>query len=309
LIDSSPVDCDWRELLIREAESNRFERNGCAFLFDKVCKMLGLVFSMTTISAIGKPQSMMFRFQRPFDETDLEDMKESVKHMNIVSHSEGFLLKMKGSTKREEESRRLYLLAIDCFKKALVSDPNNKNSLRNLAECLMQIERHLEARFYYLRAIDSDPSDSISLFKYACFLDKLGDCDLAEEYYLRSLESDPYNGNALCVYADFLAYCRRDLVLAEQLYACAVRSDLGNPYLLNNFACFLLRFLKEKLDLADYYFREAIDCDGNIPIIYRNYSVLLELEQQRHQMKKYFNLYKQKQKRLRSISMRKSMET
>jgi tetratricopeptide (TPR) repeat protein len=131
---------------------------------------------------------------------------------------------MKATKKKKEEAKRLYLMAIERFKQALESNPDNKNSLRNLADCYMHIGsysycRNIQSKYidynslaaeYYLRAIKSDPNDTNSLFKYACFLDKLGELDKAEEYYLASLEADPYHRNCLCVYADFLAYCRLD---------------------------------------------------------------------------------------------------
>jgi len=60
--------------------------------------MLGLVFSLSTVNSIEASRSGgVFQFQRPFDETDL------------------------GWAKSDDEARRLYLLAIDCFKRALVS--------------------------------------------------------------------------------------------------------------------------------------------------------------------------------------------
>jgi hypothetical protein len=120
--------------------------DGRSFLFSLICKFLGLVFTPSTHEACMKNPDI-FEYQRPFDETDLVDIQERIKHMNIVIHGEGFVLKMKALRKTKDEARRLYLLAIESFKKALESDPNNKNSLRNLADCLMQIGKTSFLRF------------------------------------------------------------------------------------------------------------------------------------------------------------------
>jgi hypothetical protein len=57
-------------------------KDGRSLLFAKVAKMLGLVFSPTALRyAMEIPR--IFEFQRPFDETDLETVQETVKHMNI----------------------------------------------------------------------------------------------------------------------------------------------------------------------------------------------------------------------------------
>lgn len=66
---------------------------------------------------------------------DLDDFQEREKYMNIFSHAEGFVLKLEAHKKAPQESASLYALAIDRFKKALSSNPDNKNSLRNLADC------------------------------------------------------------------------------------------------------------------------------------------------------------------------------
>lgn len=149
-----------------------------------------------------------------------------------MSHSEGYVLKIKASKKSDSESQRLYRLAVEKFQRALQSNPDNKNSLRNLADCYVHLDQYEEAKFYYLRAIAADPKDTNTLFKVFSFetesnlssmpaswtnitnimlrVSTLFDVQLIreEEYYLQSLEVDPYHSNCLCTYADYLAFQR-----------------------------------------------------------------------------------------------------
>eukprot|EP01119_Soliformovum_irregulare_P021101 TRINITY_DN6964_c0_g1_i1.p1 TRINITY_DN6964_c0_g1~~TRINITY_DN6964_c0_g1_i1.p1 ORF type:complete len:1087 (+),score=286.12 TRINITY_DN6964_c0_g1_i1:199-3459(+) len=277
-------------------------KDGRCILFKKISKNLGLVFTEATQrSCLENPN--FFEFQQPFDETDLEDIQERIKHMNIVSHSEGFVLKMKASKKFKDESLRLYHLAIDKFKKALESNPNNRNSLRNLADCYTYLDQKSEAEFYYKEAIKSDPHDTNSLYKYGAFLDKYDRSDQAEEFYLQSLEADPTHSNCLGVYADFLACSRNLYHEAEELYNCAIRLDKKNPFLLNNFGCLMI--LMNKFQEAENYIKEAISCDnsGDNPAIFRNLAVLYEIRGNSADSRHYLDLYKLKKKYLNSMSL------
>jgi len=125
-------------------------------LFSLLCKFLGLLFKATAYK-IYINNLEVFEYQKPFEETDLLDIKGRIKYMNIskiffllnikVNHSEGNVLKMRASHKTKEEAKRIYLLAINRFKESLESDPNKKNSLRNIGDCYMQIGSKL---FYCL---------------------------------------------------------------------------------------------------------------------------------------------------------------
>jgi len=100
-------------------------------LFSLLCKFLGI------------NNLEVFEYQKPFEETDLLDIKGRIKYMNIRN-----VLKMRASHKTKEEAKRIYLLAINRFKESLESDPNNKNSWRNIGDCYMQIDNNEDAKFY-----------------------------------------------------------------------------------------------------------------------------------------------------------------
>lgn len=189
-------------------------------LFTKITQMMGMKF------AFGPSRESNFLNPEPFDDTDLETIGEHVKHMNIISHAQGYFYHVKGLANRVGDldvARNFYEIAIEKFSEALNSDPNNKEILLSMALTwtLMIEDTYLHtpnARFerndpkvkkaeeYSLRAIFAEPKyDSFSLFRYAQFLEKCGRYDDAQDYYLMALEADSDNAGCLHCYGVLLS--------------------------------------------------------------------------------------------------------
>ncbi|PRP82853.1 hypothetical protein PROFUN_04716 [Planoprotostelium fungivorum] len=290
--NGKPAEFSLRDYIVRSSGKLGLV-DGRSHLFSEVCKVMGLVMSVNAQQCFQFPSA--FELRAPFDEVDLEDFSERVKHMNIVSHAEGFVLKLKAAKKLAPESGHLYSLAIDRFRKALSSNPDNKNSLRNLADCYEFVDASEEANIYYQRAIDCDPHDTYTLFKYACFLDK-NERENPEEYYLQALEGDPNNASALCVYADWLAFTVNNEQAAEKVYEAAMRIGSASTSLLNNFGCLRLR-QKRHFD-AERLFKEAVNRREIHPVVYRNYTILLIELKRPKEAKETWNYYQQSRERI-----------
>eukprot|EP01127_Copromyxa_protea_P011133 TRINITY_DN2779_c1_g2_i1.p1 TRINITY_DN2779_c1_g2~~TRINITY_DN2779_c1_g2_i1.p1 ORF type:complete len:1346 (-),score=201.42 TRINITY_DN2779_c1_g2_i1:119-3904(-) len=189
-------------------------------LYSKVTQMLGMKFGF------GPSRASNFLNKEPFDDTDLDNIGEHVKHMNIISHAQGYFYHVKGLANRIEDpevARNFYGIAIEKFSEALNSDPNNKEILLSMSlTWTLMIEdsyKHIpnakfersdpkvkKAEEYSLRAIFAEPKyDSFSLFRYAQFLEKCGRFDDAEDYYLMALEADPDNAGCLHCYGSLLS--------------------------------------------------------------------------------------------------------
>lgn len=280
--------------------------DGKCLLFSLIQKKAGLIFTSTTDRAF-KENPEVFKFQQPLDETDLIAFELQVKQMNIAQHSEAFTIKLKASKRTGEESQRLYKLAIEKFTTALDSMPNNKVTLRNLADCYSYIGDIEQAENYYTQAIKTDKKDTNTLFKYACFQEKQSHFDQAEEYYLKSLEANHFYSNCLTVYADFLVSCRKKYELANILYSCAIAADRTNSYALNNYACFLT-FIEDfkNYDKAEECFKRAIQINSEHSVHLQNYGLFMEVIRentvQAHQLLKKSQEMEQKNL-MRSISI------
>ena len=112
-------------------------------------------------------QTSLFKFQNPFDETDLKEMKEKVKPMAIISHSQGFLARMKGLLSKDLlERERLLTIAAKFFKKAVDVAPTSKISIRNFGDVIHALDKKPYAEVMYRLAIQVDGNDTNTLFKY-----------------------------------------------------------------------------------------------------------------------------------------------
>ncbi|PRP86383.1 hypothetical protein PROFUN_05524 [Planoprotostelium fungivorum] len=248
--------------------------DGKCLLFKRITEQCGFSFSPTTKQAFEENEAV-YRFQRPLDETDLEALDVRVKSMNIVQHSEGFILKLKASKRTEHESERLFHLAISKFKAAIESHSSNKVTLRNLGDCLMHIGNQIQAEKYFKDAIAADPRDSSTLWKFGMFNELVEKYDLAEECYLLSLEADLSHSNCSSVYADFLMSCRKNYYEADLFYQMSIATNPRNAYALNNYACYLT-CVKRNFEAADRYYKMALIADREQPTHIRNYSAFTD---------------------------------
>ena len=79
----------------------------------------------------------------PISRTDLDQIGERIKHMNIVLSVEGYLLMTKGFQIRANDSSSAityFTMAITKFEQDLNSNTYSKVTLRNCARCLVALE-------------------------------------------------------------------------------------------------------------------------------------------------------------------------
>lgn len=225
---------NFRELVFEVTHEAKLGEPRCLILL-RLTELLGLRYSQGLYQELKEGTSDLFQFRNPIDETDVTKMKERIHQLNIISHSKGFLLRMKGIWSKDPlERERLLTLAADCFHEAISVYPHSTVSLRNYGDVLALIRRHGLAEHVYRRCIEINPRDTNTHFKFACFLDLQGRYLEAEEHFLQSLEANPRHSNVACVYADFLMLIRGDLAAAERFYQLAIDSDESNKAALNN---------------------------------------------------------------------------
>lgn len=190
-------------------------------LFKKLTKYSGLKFTQYAEEEFStNPES--FDSTEPFDDTDLEELGERIKHMNIVAAAMGYYLSQKALVKSGEISYRLFQQAIEKFEEALSSNPGDKTTLRELANVQAILGEKELAKQYFKEAISADELDPITWLKYAEFLEESNELEPAEQAYLKSLECDPDYHVALVKYGDFLERIgNRDE--AEKFYELAKR--------------------------------------------------------------------------------------
>lgn len=106
------------ELICSESTSSQID--GRCLLFKRIATLNGLVFTSTSYEAFSS-NPKVYQFSWPIDITDLLTFSPTTKQMNLAQHSEGFVLKLKASKRKGDESVRLLTMAIEKFKLGLVS--------------------------------------------------------------------------------------------------------------------------------------------------------------------------------------------
>ena len=218
--------------------AQRLDHNFLDIVFDRLKAMMGLQFTHDRVYS--------WEMETPFNDTDLKNVGYRVKHMNIISHVQGFFWQVNGlmarSSNVEGLAQTYYKAAIDKYEEALDLNPENKDILRNLAlTWLLLIEegrphgqsfpvddrRVQKVHEYIMRAISAPPKyDSLSLFRYANLLSRCNKKEEAEDYYLQSLEADPNNTGCLHEYGEFLSSEGLDDE-AEQFYKRSSETTAG----------------------------------------------------------------------------------
>mmetsp|Transcript_14516 Transcript_14516/g.43598 ORF Transcript_14516/g.43598 Transcript_14516/m.43598 type:complete len:844 (+) Transcript_14516:997-3528(+) len=250
--------------------------SGLLVLLARLRQLLGLRFAGNTFACLlATPR--LFSYRAPFEETDLSGLKERISYMNIVAHSEGFVLKLNAARSVSDEERSRFLWrAIKKFERALMSNPDNRVTLRNLADCYLAVDEHELAMFYFKFALSLNPKDTNTLMKFATLLDKMGYLVDAQQLYLRSLQAHPLHSNCLCLYADFLWLRLGDLHTADLFYAAAMKADPQNCSAFNNYAVFLM-VARAEVSRAMEVFESGMsrlrDEPAN-PVVYRNGSAV-----------------------------------
>jgi len=186
-----------------------FPSSGRMHLLNRILKITQIRVRKRSYQIWKKNPKMLDKMTDFMIEADLEQICERVKHMNIIDHAQGYILKITAYRAAKDETHDLLIRAMKRFESALKSNPTNKYTLRNLAHVqdslydLSNIEVeslpsiHLNTLLhscvrYYKAAIRADPSDVFTLSQYASFLLFKGHPREASEYLLRILEINPF---------------------------------------------------------------------------------------------------------------------
>ena len=87
---------------------SKFENSDTlCLLFKVIVKVTGLRFTPQALKEFSTNPSS-FSFEKPFDDTDLEDLGERVNHIGLVAASIGYYLKDKALMKTGANSTRLF---------------------------------------------------------------------------------------------------------------------------------------------------------------------------------------------------------
>ena len=80
-----------------------------------------------------------------FDDTDITDLGDRVKYLDVISNAQGYVFTARGAQKEAaglfEAARAAYERALEAFRASLVSSPQDVRLLRNCARTLMKVRQ------------------------------------------------------------------------------------------------------------------------------------------------------------------------
>jgi len=245
------------------------DNNNLCFLFTRVTKMLGLVWSS---NAFMEYSSNLALFNCDFegyifDSTELVDLQMSIKKLNIMDLAQGYTLKTKlskilslekqqsGSEEEVAESSPLQQtrkkhfskMAITKFREALRCHTKSKDALIQLADVHFMLDKVYKANVYYKEALKLDPENSYNLLKYATFLSYYNYNEQAESFYCsaeKASETIEERINCLIRHANHICKTKtdvEDLQKAERLQSEAISLGASSPDLLDDHNSLLAR--------------------------------------------------------------------
>jgi len=157
--------------------------SGQLLLFDRIQKMLGFKVNSTFLKLIYNGTA------KELTSLSIKRMGQKIKHMNIISHAEGWLLK-----NNDPES------ALRKFEKARSSLPLNRYTLRNFASTYIKVVEKKKSpipndkdlvfyiKYLFTLALEEDQHDTHTLYQFGQALNKLGQYGDALEYLTRAVE-------------------------------------------------------------------------------------------------------------------------
>jgi len=191
-------DTIWQfSVLFEDKETN----TGNILLFDRIRNLMGFKINKTFLDRIYRGSASQLKV------LVMPGIGQKIKHMNIISHAEGWLL-------RPDDPE----LALKKFDIARNSLPLNKFTLRNYAKLVVDLEEKKRrgiqkdnkhgskllneidfvkyTEYLYNLALEEDPKDTHSLYQYGHFLNKTGQYGKAEEFLIQAIEAHPLHKEA-----------------------------------------------------------------------------------------------------------------
>jgi len=208
--------------------------NGRLLLFDRTKAMLGFKINRTYLRRLYEGRAAQLK---PLAMTGIG---QKIKHMNIISHAEGWLIK------RDDPEEALHK-----FERARNSIPLNKFTIRNYAQVSSNLEKYAEGsivppspklsypqptapsedrssyvkyhKYLFSLALSVDPNDTHTLYQYGNFLLQAEEFATAEEYLIQSIEAESGHKEAWVALMDCFGE-QKDRAKAFQHYAPIVQA-------------------------------------------------------------------------------------
>lgn len=186
---------------------------------------------------------------------------------------------------KEKLARQLYDLALELveagrselaettYQMALELDPNDFQSINNLAVIIDKSGRIEQAEDLYLKAASHPFYDSIAMFNLGYLYWRTDRPELAELWYRRAIAADPYNTEAMVNLAGLVQEQYKDLSEGKHLLELVTRIDSQDAIAIFELA----NIYRQTGDtfLAELFYRKAIEVEPSNALANYNLAAFL----------------------------------
>ena len=204
------------------------------YILQRLVEMMAIQFNPSMQIILDSPsKNSLFSGSKIFDWIDFKSIDVRLKLLDVVSSSKAFVFTLRGKEKESagffQAAKFWYERALQCFEKALISNPNDSELLRSAAMVLSKLGLLNEvigketlkfdqvklsplspfakkANNYFVRSLKLSPNNSGAYVSYARFLETIGESKSAELHFLHALWINPNDIEALYRYGCFLQF-------------------------------------------------------------------------------------------------------
>lgn len=174
------------------------------YMIERLVEMQGLHLDNVVLASIRADPSA-FDQEVLFDSSDVLDLGQRVKHLDVLSAARAYVQRTQALAKRRDgnhaTANRMYANALKTLKVALNNSPTDLSLLLSIGSLSDEMGRPAEAEAYYLKALQADPSSSDALHGLSVVKEKMGDLESANELLLEACALAPNNVTLLQRYA------------------------------------------------------------------------------------------------------------
>jgi Tfp pilus assembly protein PilF len=265
--------------LIKEGGDFDLPIEPICFLFFSFCRLVGLNLKASHMKSFASNPAL-FDVAEPLNVLDLSGAPQKVKTLQIVSHAEGLVWKVRAEAasampKSQQFAVGLWKLSLESYKQSLLANPRDQRTIRNVAEVYHALGmQELAGAFAHL-AIETNPDDPVSLYKYATFIySTTKNMETSKRYFEAAIRATPTTPGAILAYAEFCLKLGRIPQAASLVERCV--ADFPNSWDGLHKLAYLNHTVLKDYDKAHEYYKKAIEIECKDLVLLAHYVAFLK---------------------------------
>jgi len=250
----------------------------------------------------------LFDVAEPLNVLDLDGAPEKVKTLQIVSHAQGLVWKVRAEAAAAMPKSKLFAadmwkLSLDSYKQSLLASPRDQRTIRNVAEVYHSLGFDALAGVFAHLAIETNPNDSVSLYKYASFVWATSHSEeTTRRYFEAAIRSTSVTPGAYLSYAEFCLKLKRYEQATSLVQRCL--DIFPNSWDALHKMAYIQQFIVKDYEKAHAYYRKALEKESKDLVLLHHYVTFLRTIVKDEALASSYDLFVRKLEQKSTISGR-----